>query len=134
MNLAIITGNVGKDPEIRATTSGQKVASFSIATSEKWTSKSGEKKESTEWHNIVAWEKLADLVAKYVVKGSKITITGKIQTRSWDNKDGARMYKTEIIARDLEFVGSKPSGSDQHSEPEASNSGEPEPVSEDLPF
>lgn len=97
LNRATILGHLGKDPEIRTMNSGDKVANFSIATSERWT-KNGEKVEKTHWHNIVVWGKLAEIVERYVKKGSKILIEGAIETREWE-KDGVKRYSTEIILR-----------------------------------
>lgn len=96
LNKASIIGNVGKDPEIRSMQSGDKVASFSIATSEKWKDKSGEQKEKTEWHNIVVFGNLVKVVEQYVSKGSKLYIEGKLQTRSWE-QNGEKKYTTEIV-------------------------------------
>lgn len=103
MNLAIIIGNLGKDPELRHTGSGTAVCSFSVATSEKWTGKDGEKKEQTEWHNVVVWEKQAETCAQYLKKGSKVCVRGSIQTRKYD-KDGQTRYSTEIKAERVEFL------------------------------
>jgi single-strand DNA-binding protein len=97
LNKVTLIGNVGKDPEVRNTQGGKVVANFSIATSESWTDKtSGERSEKTEWHNIVVWGPLAEIVEKYVQKGSKLYIEGKLQTRSWE-KDGKKNYTTEIV-------------------------------------
>ena len=85
LNKVMIIGNVTRDPEVRATPSGQNVASFSVATNRRWTDQSGEKKEQVEYHNVVAWRKLADIIGQYVKKGSKIYIEGLLQTRSWDD-------------------------------------------------
>jgi len=106
MNKVIIIGRLGKDPELRYMPNGKAVAIFSIATSEKWTGKDGEKQERTEWHNIVAFEKTAELCAGYLNKGSQAAVEGKIQTRSWE-KDGEKKYKTEIVVNRVEFLGSK---------------------------
>jgi len=98
LNKVQIIGNVGKDPEIRAMQSGDKVANISVATSEKWTDKaSGEKKERTEWHRVVVFGPLADIVDRYTKKGSKIYVQGSLQTRKWTDKDGAEKYSTEVV-------------------------------------
>lgn len=98
LNRASLIGNVGKDPEIRITQSGNKVANFSIATSESWKDKTtGEKKEKTDWHNIVVWGNLADIVEKYVSKGDKLMVEGKLSTRKWQHADGSDRYSTEIV-------------------------------------
>lgn len=106
VNKALLLGNVGKDPEVRTTASGQSVASFSLATSRRWKDRDGNKQEQTEWHNVVAWGKLADVVSKYVTKGSKLYIEGRIETQSWDDKaSGAKKYKTQIVAEFLTMLG-----------------------------
>jgi single-strand DNA-binding protein len=104
MNKAILIGNVGKEPEIRKTQSGISVANFSLATSKKI---KGEDK--TEWHRIVAWDKLAEIVEKYVHKGDKLMIEGEIETRDYE-KDGQKVYTTEIRAWNMEMLGGKPEG------------------------
>ena len=103
VNKAIIIGNVGRDPEVRHIPSGQQVASFSVATTERW-NKDGQQQEKTEWHPVVAWGKLAELVAQYVKKGSRVYVEGKLSTKSWDDKDGSKRYKTEIIAQQVQFL------------------------------
>lgn len=98
VNKAIIIGNCGKDPEVRTMQDGKKVANFSLATSESWKDKSsGEKKEKTEWHRVVVFGGLADIVDRFVKKGSKVYVSGQIQTRKWTDKDGVEKYSTEIV-------------------------------------
>jgi single-strand DNA-binding protein len=104
LNKVILIGNLGKDPELKSTSGGKEVATFSIATTEKWTS-NGQKQEKTEWHNIVVWGKLAGLCAKYLAKGRPVYIEGKITTRSWDSDDGTKHYKTEIVVDTVKFLG-----------------------------
>lgn len=104
VNKVILIGNLGKDPEKKVLQSGTSVASFCIATTERWSS-NGEKVERTEWHNIVAYGKLADLSAQYLKKGRTVYIEGKITTRVWDDKDGNKKYKTEIISNSIQFLG-----------------------------
>ena len=111
LNKAMIIGRLGKDPEIRYTTGGLAIANFSIATSEEWKDKeSNEKKERTEWHRIVAFGKLGEICGEYLSKGKQVYIEGRIQTRSWDDKDGNRKYTTEIVASDVQFLERKDSG------------------------
>lgn len=105
LNRVCLIGNLGKDPEIRSIPSGSKVASFSIATTESYTGKDGNKQDKTEWHNIVLWRGLADIAEKYLRKGSQVYIEGKLQTRSWDDKDGQKRYITEIVAENLVMLG-----------------------------
>jgi single-strand DNA-binding protein len=107
VNLAIILGNVGNDPEMRDTQSGDKVASFSVATSEQWKDKNGQKQEKTEWHKVTAFGHLAGIIGQYVIKGSKVYISGKIVTQKWD-KNGVTQYRTGIIANELQMLDSKP--------------------------
>jgi single-strand DNA-binding protein len=106
MNKVILIGNVGKDPEVRYLQDGTPVANFSIATTEQWKDKqTGEKRKSTEWHNVVAWRRLAEIIGEWVTKGQKLMIEGKLQTRSWDKDDGSKGYKTEIVANNMEMLG-----------------------------
>lgn len=98
VNQALVVGNLGRDPEIRSTQSGEKVASFSVATTEKWTDRNGEKKERTEWHNVVVWGGLVDaLIAPHVKKGSKVLVQAPMRTRKWTDQNGVDRYTTEIV-------------------------------------
>ena len=102
LNKVTLIGNVGKDPEIRYTGTGKAVVSFSLATSDSWKDKTtGQMQEKTDWHNIVAWERLAEIINQYVKKGKRIYLEGRIQTRSYDDKDGVKKYITEIVANDM---------------------------------
>ena len=124
VNKVILVGNLGSDPEIKATSNGSSLANFSVATSERWT-KDGERHEKTEWHRVTAFGKLAEIVGQYVTKGSKVYIEGKIQTRSWETDSGEKRYATEIIARDLQMLDK---AGQQSSAP-------PSPIDDDdLPF
>jgi len=107
VNKALIIGSVGKDPEVRATAGGDCIVNFSVATSESWKDKQGNKQESTEWHRVSAFGKLAEIIRDYVVKGSKVYIEGKIKTRKWQDKDGKDQYTTEIVANELQMLDSK---------------------------
>lgn len=112
INKAILVGRLGSDPEVRYTPSGVAVANFNIATSEEWKDKdSGEKKERTEWHRIVAWSKLGEICGEYLSKGRQVYIEGRIQTRSWEDRDGNKRYTTEIVATDVQFLGGRDAGS-----------------------
>jgi single-strand DNA-binding protein len=112
LNKAMIIGNLGKDPELRSTASGQSVATFSLATGEKFKNKSGEWEERTEWHNIVLWGKLADIAGQYLAKGKTVYIEGRIQTRKWQDKEGRDRYTTEIVGDTMKMLtpkgGAKP--------------------------
>src|SRR5579864_5057670 len=111
VNKVILVGNLGKDPEVKYTTSGVPVAKFSLATNERYKDKSGEWQDRTEWHNIVAWQRLAEIVGEYVKKGSKIYIEGRLQTSSWEDKQsGEKKYRTEIVANDLVLLGGRGGG------------------------
>ena len=105
INKVILIGRLGQDPEVRYTPDGTAVANFSIATSEEWKDKnSGEKRERTEWHRIVAWRKLGEICGEYLSKGRQVYIEGRIQTRSWEDKDGKKNYTTEVIVFTINFL------------------------------
>ena len=105
VNKVILIGNLGRDPELRYTQNGQAVANFTLATSENWTDKSGEKVERTEWHRIVAWGRTAELCAQYLSKGRTVYIEGRLQTREWEDRDGNKRQTTEINANTVQFLG-----------------------------
>ena len=107
LNKVMLIGRLGKDPETRYTPNGKAVASFSIATSERW-KKDGEKQERTEWHNVVAFEKLAEIISQYLTKGSQVFVEGKLQTRKWQDKEGKDRYTTEIVASSMQMLGGRP--------------------------
>jgi single-strand DNA-binding protein len=109
VNKAILVGRVGITPELKNLDAGNKVTNFTVATSEYFKDKSGNKQEKTEWHNIVAWGTLAEIVAKNVTKGTQLYIEGKIQNRSYDDKDGVKRYTSEVVAENIRFLGSKKS-------------------------
>ena len=104
INKAILIGNLGADPELRYTQSGTPVASFRIATTERWKDKDGNQQEQTEWHNIVAWSRLAEICGEYLNKGSRVYIEGKLQTRKWQDQKGNDRYTTEIVAREMKML------------------------------
>ena len=110
VNKVILIGNLGKDPEMRYTQSGTAVANFSLATTDSWTGKDGNKEERTEWHNIVAWARLAEICSQYLTKGRQVYIEGRIQTRKWEDKDGNTRYTTEIVAQNMQMLGSRGEG------------------------
>lgn len=111
INKAILVGNLGRDPEMRYTQSGQPVANFSVATSERWTDRnSNERREQTEWHNVVCFSRLAEICGEYLHKGSKVYIEGRLQTRSWEGQDGQTRYRTEIVAREMKMLDSRGGG------------------------
>jgi single-strand DNA-binding protein len=110
VNKVILVGNLGKDPELRYTPSGTAVATFSLATTERYKDREGQKQEKTEWHNIVAWRQLAEICGKFLHKGKQVYIEGKIQTRSYDDRDGNKRYITEIVVDQMQMLGSKDDG------------------------
>jgi single-strand DNA-binding protein len=105
VNKAILVGNLGSDPEMRYTPSGQGVCEFRVATNESWNDKNGQRQERTEWHRIVVWGKRAEVCSKYLSKGRSVYVEGRIQTRTYDDKEGNKRYITEIVAQDVQFLG-----------------------------
>lgn len=106
VNKAIVLGNLGQDPDVRSTSSGQMVANFSLATNRSWTDRNGQRQEQTEWHKIVAWAKLAEIIEQYLKKGDQVYIEGRLQTRTWEDKSGEKRYTTEIVAQEMVMLGS----------------------------
>ena len=155
VNKAILVGRLGRDPETRFTGGGQAVANFSVATDHSYKDRNGERQKKTEWHKIVAWGKLAEIVQKYLKKGSLIYIEGRIETREWQDKEGQKRYSTEIIASEMRMLGGRGDGAgagggasrggddtEGHHAPAADDSygggapsgGGPEISDEDIPF
>ena len=126
VNKVILVGNLGKDPEVRYLDSGVAVANFSLATTESYKNKEGERVSQTEWHNIVLWRGLAEVAEKYLKKGSSVYVEGKIKNRKWEDKDGNTRYNTEILADNMTMLGSKPSPDSSQSIASADT--------DDLPF
>lgn len=133
VNKVILIGNLGKDPELRYTSSGVAVASFTLATNEAWKDQDGTMQERTQWHNIVAWRKLAEICGEYLKKGGKIYLEGKLQYRSYDDKNGVKRYVTEIVLDEMLMLDRKDSmqGSTDAASPR--EEAPPEPAG-DLPF
>lgn len=143
VNKVILIGNLGKDPELRYTPGGTAVCTFSLATTEKFKNKQGEQQDRTEWHNIVTWSGLAEICGKYLEKGKSVYIEGRIQSRSYDDRDGNKRYVTEIVANDMKMLGSpsaSPTGAGQPQRNSGSSSGSshqpPPPFNpdDDIPF
>jgi single-strand DNA-binding protein len=147
VNKATLIGNVGKDPEIKVASNGNAVATFSLATSDRTKDQTGTWTDRTEWHNLVAFQRLAEIVRDYVKKGSKLYVEGRIQTRSWDDKDNQKHYKTEIVINDLlllsgrgdgESGGSSRSGSSSYDQRPPAHTDElvqsTEITDDDIPF
>jgi single-strand DNA-binding protein len=139
LNKAILIGNLGKDPEIRYTPGGMAVANFSLATTENWT-KDGQRESRTEWHRIVAFGRLAEICGEYLSKGKQIYVEGKIQTREWEDKDGNKRYTTEIVANQMQMLGTRDIADNPKSSAAASKKSDiPEPPypdtqDDDIPF
>jgi single-strand DNA-binding protein len=144
LNKIMLIGHLGKDPEIRYTPDGSPVATFSLATSENWTDKSGSRQEHTEWHNIVAWNRLADLSKRFLSKGRQVYVEGRIRSREWNDRDGNKRRTTEVIASQIVLLGSRPQGVEtaaQPAETAARSAAEPEQAfgdfgitDSDIPF
>jgi len=142
VNKVILVGNLGRDPEIRRSQGGTTIASFSLATNEAWNNREGQREERTEWHKIVVFGKLADFCGQYLSKGKQVYLEGRLQTRSWDDREGNKKYTTEIVAASIVLLGKAGSGSGESYAPpieeppgnhkdEMLNSGKPE---DDVPF
>lgn len=110
VNKVILVGNLGRDPEIRYMPNGEAVCNFSIATTDSWKDKSGQKQERTEWHNIVMYRKLAEIAGEYLKKGRPVYVEGRLQTRKWQTKEGQDRYTTEIIADQMQMLGGRDGG------------------------
>ena len=135
INKVTLIGNLGKDPELRYTSSGVAVATFSVATNESWKDQDGNVQDKTQWHNLVAWKKLAEICGEYLKKGSKVYLEGRLQYRSYDDKNGVKKYVTEIVLDEMLMLDSK--GSSGPSPEPSMNTGEAPPAgekAEDLPF
>ena len=123
INKAILVGNVGKDPDVKFLPSGMAVANFTLATSERFKDKTGEFQERTEWHNLTAYQRLAEIVRDYVKKGAKLYVEGRIQTRSWDDKEtNQKRYRTEIVVNDLVLLSGRGEGGDSGGSSRSSSS------------
>jgi single-strand DNA-binding protein len=138
VNKVILVGNVGADPDIRYMTNGDCIANINLATSESWKDKNGEKQEKTEWHRVSFFKKLAEIVGEYVKKGGSIYVEGRLQTRKWQDKEGADRYTTEVVADRMQMLGGK-----QETQKQESSPAEKKPIdgnnafedfSDDIPF
>ena len=138
LNKVMLIGNLGRDPEVRYTTSGTAVASFSLATSEKFKNKNGEWEEKTEWHNVTLWGRLAEIAGEYLAKGKTVYIEGRLQTRKWQDRDGKDRYTTEIIGDKMQMLSTRGEGGRQGGgRQEGQEPGYEEPVfnpDDDIPF
>jgi single-strand DNA-binding protein len=137
LNKVLLIGHLGRDPEIKYTQDGTPVANFAIATGEVWKDKSGDKQERTEWHNIVAWGRLADIAKQYLAKGRQVYIEGKLQTRKWSDRDGNERKITEVVAGQMILLGGRSQDSGNSAKPagtDAADSGDFEISDNDIPF
>ncbi len=137
VNKVILVGNLGRDPEVRATPSGQSVCNFSLATTERFTDRAGQQRDQTEWHNVVVWGKQADLCGQYLKKGRQVYVEGRLTTRQYEAKDGTgKRYRTEVVAQRVQFLGGRPAGGMEDSGSDfAPGADAPPPVDdEDIPF
>jgi len=141
VNKVILVGNLGRDPEIRTLESGVKVARFSLATTESYNDRNtGQRVDQTEWHNVVLWRGLAEIAEKYLRKGNQVYIEGKLQTRSYQDKDGITKYSTEVVGQNMNMLGGRPTASEASHEPSNQSTAPPaNPVdlpeeTDDLPF
>jgi len=130
VNKVMLIGRLGRDPELKTTSGGLTICNFSVATSKSWKDEGGEKKEKTEWHNIVAFKKLAEISGKYLAKGRQVFIEGELQTRSWEDESGQKKYKTEIVAHNVQFLGEGKS----QPEVEANHNNVSADSTEEIPF
>jgi single-strand DNA-binding protein len=136
VNRVILIGNLGKDPELKYMSNGEAVTNITLATTEVWKDKNGEKHEKTEWHRIVFYRKLAEIVGEYCKKGKSIYVEGRLETRKWQDKSGQDRYTTEIIATDMKLLGSKPEGQQSNSagQQQQQGGGGFEDMQDDIPF
>jgi single-strand DNA-binding protein len=138
VNKVILVGNLGQDPEVKYTASGVPVAKFSVATNERFKDRQGQWQDRTEWHNVVAWQRLAEIVGEYVRKGSKLYVEGKLQTATWEDKaNGGKKYRTEIVAGYIVLLGSRENGQERNGEmPNAEYTTEPTAAEtgDEIPF
>lgn len=137
LNKVMIIGNLGNDPDVKYTPSGAAVANFSVATNESWTNKDGQKQEKVEWHRVTVWGKLAEVCKEYLHKGKQVYVEGKLQTRQWDDKEGVKRYTTEIVASQVQFLGSAGQGANRAPHPAdagAAPGGSASFTEDDIPF
>lgn len=134
LNKAMLIGNVGNDPEIRTLSNNEKVASFRLATTERFKDRNGEQRENTEWHQITAWGKVADIVEKFVKKGSQLYVEGKITTEKWTDKDGNERFTTKIRVEGIQLLGKKETTATRQEESPALKELKEDDPKDDLPF
>ncbi len=133
VNKVILVGHVGAKPEVRYTNTGSAVANFNIATNEQWVDGDGNRQDRTDWHRVVAWRQQAEFCEQYIDKGQLLYVEGKLQTRTWEDKNGAKRYTTEVVADTLTMLGGR-GDSGSASQPSKASEPEPEDELDDLPF
>jgi len=141
VNKVILVGNLGRDPEVRHTQTGKAVANFTLATTRKWRDRDGQQQEQTEWHKIVAWDRLAEICTEYLSKGRQVYIEGRLQTRDWEDKEGNKRWTTEIVALEMQMLGRRsdyesrgPAGGETAEEPAGGAPPGPSGSDDDIPF
>ncbi len=134
LNKVMIIGNVGRDPEMRYTPDGKANAKFSVAVSRVWTNQEGEKKEETEWFNVVAWDKLAETCGNYITKGQKVYVEGRLQTRTWEGQDGQKHKTTDLVAREVIFMSPRAKTAAPEDDLAMASSGGADLEPNDIPF
>ena len=134
VNKVTIIGNLGKDPELKFMPNGDAVCNFSVATTDTWKDKAGEKQERAEWHNIVMYRKVAEIAGEYLKQGSSVYLEGRLQTRKWQTKEGQDRYTTEVVADSMQMLGKKSEGEQTGSKPAAQKDVPIDDIESDLPF
>lgn len=138
VNKVILIGNLGRDPELRYTQSGQAVANFSLATTDRFSNREGDRQERTEWHRVTVWGKTAENCAQYLNKGRSVYVEGRLQTREWEDKEGQKRRTTEVIAQTVQFLGGRGQGAGGPADAGEGGRGdfrdEPPPQGDDIPF
>ena len=134
LNKVMLIGNLGRDPELRYTQSGQAVANFTLATNEQWTNRNGEREERTEWHRIVVWGRQAEICGEYLSKGRQVYVEGRLQTREWEDRDGNKRNTTEVSANKVLMLGPRGEASAEVTESPEPTGPPPGPEKDDIPF
>jgi len=134
LNKVMIIGRLGRDPEMRYTPSGRPVTSFSVATLRAWNSPDGERREETDWFNVVAWGSLAEICKQYLTKGQQVYLEGRLQTRRWEDQEGRKHYATEVVANEMIMLGERPARPGLAGEGGAPEGGEPSIEEDEFPF
>jgi len=137
VNKVILVGNLGRDPEVRATPSGQSICTLSVATSDRFTDRAGQQREQTEWHNVVVWGKQADLCGQYLKKGRQVYVEGRLTTRQYEAKDGTgKRYRTEVVAQRVQFLGGRAAAGFEEGPPDFNSAPDAPPPADDddIPF